>query len=370
MTTTKRLTVNQVGNMLIFIASGIKLISFPSIAYGLTGRDSWIFIILMVIIDTLALLFILKITKLDPDLTFYKFLTKTVGKWVAKVIFALLALVIFIRLMLMFQEMKSFFIDTLYRDFSCPMFLVPACALLLYSASVGIRAIGRTVETLVVFAVLSGITVMFYGMGSADFLNIFPILENGLSPLPFAIYKSTYAFGDVALIFLFLGNIKIEKGYQKKILGRWVFGSILMIGATFLFFNTFDVISGVYQFALTDVAKVDYQRINTGGLNSVITIGLTFGLFAYAAILFYCCYAAIAKVIKVKNKYHILFPLMAGIVFILFVSHFNIAEGRLLIKPWMRVISLFFQLVFPFSIPLLIKIYKRKKKEVSYEKTP
>ncbi|HHW89989.1 MAG TPA: GerAB/ArcD/ProY family transporter [Clostridiales bacterium] len=252
---TKDVSMHQLMYLLFFSSIVHKVVIIPSRIVKITCRDLWVAIAFFVALDIFHLIMYYIIIKINPELTLYQIIEKTLGKVAAKIVSGFLALYLLIRVSAMLIDYNLFAADVLYPISWKPVAL-PIIIVSVFCVYRGLRSIMRILELIGTGVAIGIIGTMIIVAISSDFTNILPILESGLKiPLNgFADYL--FFSGDYFCILCILGRIKVEKGIGINMTIPAVVSSLLSIMFAMAYYGFYEDIA-VFQkqgHALSDIA--------------------------------------------------------------------------------------------------------------------
>ena len=246
-----------------------KFFSMPSSAVKIAGEDFYLSALLLLIIDLLAVLFLLKINgKFNADL--FTILEYNFSKKFAKAVYFLYALFFTIKAVTPLFEQFNFLQTTLYETSPTTFNYLPFLIFSTYLCTKKLRAIGRLSDLLFAFSIISVILLTALAVNDVDFSAILPI--GAQKTKIFKASASSYNwFGDTPYLLFMLGNFPTKtKNNFKPILG-FIAHAIFTVGFLITFYAVFSYASGRELYAIAEISK--YSNV----LNSI-------GRFDYIAI--------------------------------------------------------------------------------------
>ncbi|NLC16330.1 MAG: GerAB/ArcD/ProY family transporter [Clostridiales bacterium] len=252
---TKDVTMHQLVYILFFASLVYKVVFIPSRIVRITCRDLWVAIALFVALDIFHLIMYYIVIKINPELTLYQIIEKSLGKVAAKIILGFLTLYLLIRVSVMLIDYNLYSTDVLYPSSWKPLAL-PIIIVSVFCAYRGLRSIARIFELIgtgVAFAIIGTMVVVAI---SSDFSNILPILESGMK-IPLNGFKEYMFFaGDYFCILCILGQVKVEKGIGLVLTIPTVVASVFSIMFAMAYYGFYEDVA-VFQkegHALRDIA--------------------------------------------------------------------------------------------------------------------
>ena len=200
--------------LLVFLLSiAVKTFLMPALVLRTVGRDGIFTIAVFIAVEFINLVFIIALCRLNPDKTFFEIIEQTLGKIVAKIVFCLLFVFSFSKTLVIIGEIKVFFVAVMYRDINWAIMVLPLVALVLFMAKKSIRTLGRTAELITPAVLFSTLILGSLLLPEFDLGGLFPLLPNGASEVVKGINLFPIWFGDTTTLLLFVGKIKINKGF-------------------------------------------------------------------------------------------------------------------------------------------------------------
>ncbi len=208
------MTSRQFYIMLFFIVISLKVQRLPSIISSSLEKDSYLLILLFLVIEIVLIalaFFILKHLRT-------KTLTITDGNAFSKLIKKLIVFaqaVYFLSLaLLLYEAIQNLFAHVLFYELPWKLFSFMLLATVFYLAYSGVCNIARNFELYAFVIGISYVIIAFFGGSHTDFSAVLPFETIDFSKIPQGILDFNLWFGDFFLI-LFLGN------HTKNIKLKW-----------------------------------------------------------------------------------------------------------------------------------------------------
>ena len=225
----KLVSVRQLILILIISMVTLKVLFLPSLLAKDIGRDSYLFMLLMLVLDFLVLLTLLFIFNKNPQLSFFEVIQKMFGKVLAKIIMFLFFLFFLLKSWATFQTNLSYLNENLYTSLEWYIFAFPILITVFYIASFGVNSLARLVEIVAPIIIVGFIGSFAVGLFRADFSSLLPVMEKGFFTHIPTIFRYSFWFGDYMIFIVFFGNVKEEKGPIKKISISIIVSIILVV---------------------------------------------------------------------------------------------------------------------------------------------
>lgn len=265
----KQISTKQFVCVQFLIALAIKMFMLPALMLRIIGKDSYIVMLIWIGVETVNLTFVLLLARRNPDKTMFDILGEAFGKVVSRIIVGMLALFALAKSVLIVGELKMFFSITMYDEINWTIMALPLMALLAAFAIRSLRATGRTSEIVAPFVLVCTLILGGLIIGDMQGDDLLPFLEDGFSPVAKGITMFPMWFGDITVLLLFVGNIKIGRGFfiasyaAKLLAGAAVMLFSCTLFATYANINTLidygHNISNMSQFSM---GSQDYGRFD------------------------------------------------------------------------------------------------------------
>lgn len=353
------ITNSQALSILIFFIMGSTLILG---AGGQALNDSWISIILAIVMAIPIVLVYARILNIYPGKDIYEILESIYGKTIGKLIILLYTWYAFHLGDLVIINIGEF-VNTVAMP-ETPM-IVPILfigLLSIWGAKAGIEVLGRSAKLFIFFIFAILFIVQLLALPQVNFSYIKPILYNGFGPIfkgAFATFA--YPFAEVVLFTAVFNSLKNSKSvYKVYISGLLIAGvTILIIGLRNLLTLGPNYLSHIYFPSYMAVSRIDVgnfiQRIE-------VTVSLTFMISGFIKISI-CLIAAckgIEKLFGLKNYRSVAVQVGLLMTFFAYIVYDSIMEMQDWAFNIYGIYAFPFQVILP-VITLLIAEFKRRK---------
>ncbi len=211
----KSIDASQLSVFVFIAVMALKIFLAPGLLIKYSGRDGWISMLIFVLIELAMLLVILFIIKLNPDKTFYEVLLGSVGKIVAKAIMLVFAVLLGVKTIIMIGEIRLFFTTSILRSIDFTVCFILLLFLLVLFASKGLRPLGRTAQLFFPFILASLAILFFLTAGNLEISGLYPMIADK-SDIIGTLNKFPLWFGDVAVLLIFTGRVRMRKLFVLK----------------------------------------------------------------------------------------------------------------------------------------------------------
>lgn len=235
----KTISTNQASLILCVFTIALKLSALPAIMFFFSGNDSYITCLIALIFDFIGTVIIVHIMHKNPDITFFELISHTLGKITAIIIQIILLIYFFLKCVLVLQELHDYFIATLFEDLNPIFFIIVIGLLMLYCATKSFRTIGRLIQLIFIPVLVMILFSLIFPINDLQIEKLFPIFEQGISPIYKGLSRTTFAFGDYIILLPMMGHIDLNKKSKKHIL-------LFMSGTLLFIFNFFIIFVGSF----------------------------------------------------------------------------------------------------------------------------
>ena len=283
----KQLTTRQTGLILFVSILSNKLLMLPGILSFDASNNAWTIFLISFVIDFLFLLLFLYLTnKIDEPI--FEYIKKRYGKFVA-ICFAIPVCATFaFKCVDIFGECYLFFDQVMYVQINQIIFMSCFVFMILYIGSRAWRTIGRTCELLFIIMLVSLSLSLYMSINSVNLSNLLPFFSIQPNSLFSVMFRHNLWFGDFAIMFLLVGNIKVEKDTNKQLMLTYVLGEFVVLLFVVIFIGVFGRTSSIHRMAIIDITENTPRITTEGRLNWVIDLIFPFvnilglGIFASA----------------------------------------------------------------------------------------
>jgi len=207
-TQSKTITLRQLAVLAFIVSIGAKCFTLPLMLQQTGGRSAWIVLSLLVLLDVIILIFLAVICRVRPNRTVFAMVESTVGKVASKAIFAVMAMVLGLRALILLHQIMGFFSVDLLQGVPRWVLLLPMMFLLVAFGMRSLRTLGRTAEILIFVVIPSMIILAVLVTKTADFTRVLPLTGSGEGNIGQMFMHFVFFAGDCIALFVGLGKIK------------------------------------------------------------------------------------------------------------------------------------------------------------------
>ena len=310
----KQVSTRQFVVVQFLVALAVKMFMLPALMLRVVGKDSYIVMLAWIAFEFVDLTFVVLLARRNPDKTMYEILTDAFGNVVSRVIVALFTLFVCAKGLLVLGELKTFFVVTMYADINWVVMLIPLMALLCAFGIRSLRSIGRTAELITPVIVVSTLVLSGLLLGDIEFANLLPVMENGFAPIKKGMLTFPMWFGDVSFLLMFLGNIKINRGFiWKSYLSKLVATALVMLFSVTLF-STYANVSTLIDYGnnVSNMTQLSMGAQDNGRFDLMFYCIWLFTVFLKLALIFYFFTRNLGFIVGTRNNY-LMSPICAAV---------------------------------------------------------
>lgn len=298
----KTASTNQTSLILVIFTVALKLSVLPALTSDYSGNNAYIVSFIALAIDFLLTLTIILIIQKIPEKNFFQLIKETLSKPVAIIVYLILTIYFFLKLLIAMLELHDYYIVTLFEQLNPFYFIITLILLLLYMFNTNFRIIGRLIEILFWPLALGIFFTLIYPISEVEIVNLFPIFQEGAYPIFNGLFKTSFAYGDYMILFVMMGGIKYTKKATKKIL--LYLSTILGFVFNFyiIFVGTFGDIAVNQSLALSELPLHNPYPTTIGRLEWLTIIMWTAILLIQVALLGLCCTTCLQEIFRLSDK--------------------------------------------------------------------
>lgn len=360
----KVISSRQITIILVVSLFALKVLLLPNLMARDMQRDIYIFLFLFCALDFGVLFMLLKLMQKYPDKTFFEIIKGVFGEHISRIIMLLLLLFFFAKCCGVFQSCYVYLNENLYTTYTWLTYSLPILVVLVLVLNNGLLSFSRMTEMCFIILVIGFGVAMFVGIIRADFTNLLPIMESGLSKFS-AMPSFAFWFGDYLVLIPFFGRVKMDGGFVKKV----SISILISIALLTLFYMiaysrySYNIIS--HTNSISDILQVQPSSSDIGNFDWVLILIWDICLFLYFAVnLIGASYAFQSSFFKIKQVY-VSIILCAGILLVNFLLDFNIYIFVNLAQENLLYYSITIQYALPLVIFFVTYFKRRRKDEVS-----
>ncbi|WP_179865587.1 endospore germination permease [Bacillus sp. AFS017336] len=328
----------------------------PIEIYKRAKQDTWISLIMGLVIGCLLFYVILKLNSFFPEIPFTKYIQHILGKYVGKVL-ALIYIVYFIYYAaLVLRNCEDLLVVSLYSSSSLISIGILMVFLIMYALYKGFETFARANEFM--FFVSIFFILLFIGLemisNIINFNNLRPVLENGWEP----VLKATpllvsNPFGEIFIFTMILPYLNNQKKAKIGI------SSLLMYGVIVTMLSILNIsILGVSEIERTIypfLTSVSYINIadSIQKLDTFLVILTVYNFFIKITVYLYCAVSGSADLFGVKRSSDLIYPIAIIVLICSLWLAPNYIEQRIKTA---EIVPILLQLPLQIIIPVILLI--------------
>lgn len=351
-----KINVRQICFILAFYTAATKLLLYPIILSGYSGRDL-VFSALISFAVQGAVVWSVAFLSSKTDKTLFELIQDTFGGVAARIIYGFFAaFFIFCAIPPLFEQ--KLYVQAIFYD-TVPSFLVfaPIFIFTVYAGSKGLKNIGRCADICMPVFIISMAFIFFMSFSEVDFSNLLPILKTPPSGVFGGSLKTSFFFLEPAYLLMFLGNYKYKRGDAAKLTLSYALGAAVVLLFLAVFYGIYGELTSSRQFAVSKTS------LYFSAINIVGRIDL-YALYALEVVMLFAFVLNIQCAVHCLNKctgwdYPELLSLFVNLILLAIILAFErkLAAMQTFFTNWVWIIIL----LFATAAPLLAWVLKRDK---------
>ncbi len=359
----KTISTRQLLLVLIVSMVTLKVLYLPSLLAKDLGRDAYLFVLFMLALDFLVLLLLLCITKKFPQSTLNQVLQNIFGKFGHKIIMLLLFVFFLLKCWGIFEGSFSYLNENLYTSLKWEMFSIPILISIYFVVNKGKQTIARATEIFAPIIIFGLILSFLIGFFRADFSNILPILDGGISKIFSQTFRYSFWFGDYIVLLVFFGDIKFDKHFKAKILLPIAFFVLLITTFFVVSYCLFGYNSVCHTNSISDTLQVLPSTSDIGSLDWILILIWDISLILSLAINALSATFCLKNVFKNSSQKIVSIIVLSFILLISLVAKFDIFSSIQFVRNYVGYFCCGIQYLLP--VLILLFSFKIKFKEVA-----
>ena len=301
----KQVSIKQFVAIQFLVALAVKMFMLPALMLRIVGKDSYIVMGIWIAFEFISLTFFLITAKRNPDKTIYDILSETLGKVVSRIVVVLFSSFFVLKAILIISEIKMFFSVTMYAEIGWGIMIIPLLVLLASFAIRSLRAMGRTAEIILPIVLISTLVLTGLLIGDMQGDNLMPVLENGFAPVAEGLITFPVWFGDITFLLIFLGNVKLGKGFVLATMISKLFASLLVMFFSTMLFATYANMGTLIDYGnnVSNMTQFSLGAHDYGRFDLLFYCVWMLSVFMKLALIFYFLTRNVSFVINSRNNY-------------------------------------------------------------------
>lgn len=329
----------------------------------LARQDGWISLIIAFIIGFIPMILFNALLNVEPSLSFTELVKKYCGKFLGTLINIFLIISILFHAGIVLWNLSNF-INSQFL-FKTPVLVIAILFMIpiVYTVSKGLKTIGRTSVVLFLLSIVIYAITFFSLISKLEISNIFPILENGITPvLDGSLVQLSYSVLAIfPLLIIPKNNISQNQKLTKSLFKFYIFNFITMFIVMFLIITIFgSPLANLYQYPEFNILKTVnvanfFQRVE-----SILAFQWLFDLAIGLIIFVYFIKTSIQQTFNFENKgNNILILIISSII--IFISTI-IFKNNTVAYDFLGKTYKYVRLIILFGIPLVMYVVAKLRK--------
>lgn len=331
----------------------LKVLSLPSLFYNYAGLESFFLFVLMMAIDLFCLWLILLLKQRKNNFNLFNFLSKYLGKFVAKLIYALILIYFLTKMAYLIIEGFHYLESFAQEDATMIAFVVVFMPIIASMAYNGIRSIARTAEFFFIPIII--------GISATLLIAFLPQFFSAMDPTKFVmtgnlapIFKLSFFSADFLPLLLLLDKVKPENTLTKKCMMFSFVATLIMVALYFVYYKLYTITSPLHLNAVSDVISFTKGLDYTASVNLISFITYLVIMFIQGAVFYYICDLLLYNVIQNNARIiSITLVLVLEVIFVYIINRYNVSI-MLLAQNVFSYYSIAYFVVLPILVVALI----------------
>lgn len=354
----KKINARQTGLIIFLCIMANKILLLPSLMYQEARADS-IFVLIILFLFELGLIPIfINMKRSYPDEKLLNILSKKMTPFVGKVIYLVLLVYFFFKIILTFSIVYVYLKQQVYQDEFLFLAIISIFPVINYATIKGLRPLTRTIELFFGVIVVGFLVCLSFSLFTDFSLPVFFV--STVKDLAGSFYKNIFSFGDFLMLFLLIDRIGLKKG-DGKVLFRYAFFAIFLVLALFfIFFSKYQITAFMHNNAISDVLVLSIQFNAVGRLDiiAMLTV-MIITLFQLAIFNYAFCDCLVNIFPLMKMPYAVaVFDILFFVLYYFFIGEYEIVIANF--SNWQPILGMIVNYVFPVIFLILALIEKEK----------
>ncbi len=303
--TERRISTAQLFTVVFILGMSLKMLMLPVLMLKAVGRDSVLGMAVVLGSEFICLAAMIAAVVLSPQKSFTELLEQCVGKIAAKIVFCLLALFFFCKLLLLSGEVRIFFSENLFGESPWSLYSLPFFGICVVMGMGSLRTLGRSVQFLFPF-IVGATVVMFALIGTGvEFSEVLPIGEFGWRNVSRAAYRHAMWYGDHSVLIVCLGAVKRTKKTAAITAVAGVLSACVVLFFMFGLTATFSNVCYLIRYGqnVTGMSHYALGNVMQGRFDLMLFCVWMFSVFLKAGFFMYAVVFFVRAVVPVNNAW-------------------------------------------------------------------
>lgn len=358
-------------SIVVFISFiSLKFLTLPSFLYLKSSNMGWLVALVIMIIDALYAVMLIGLMKKSNFKNINEFMLNTLGKFLTKIILAILLIKFALVVTNIAKGLEFFVIENFYNDFDWFLFVVPLIALCGFMIYKGIRNIARVYEMFVWAIIIGCIYIGIKSIPGVDPYVYMPMFKDGILPLFDAGYTYITWFGSSTFLIMLFGKVDFKDEKKSKMAIYIIISIVLVQFIYFVFYGLFDITSPTHTFAVSDISQFSSGRSSIDELSWLVVSLWVIAQALQIALYGYCLMLCIMYLFNIKSKVISITIINILLLIWSYLGTKTINLEQIFFTHFSSIISIIAQYIIPLILLVgyLNSKHKLKVKEVKNEK--
>lgn len=331
-----------------------KILTLPSLLFEYGRSDSFLILLLMFLFDIAVLFVFFKLKQRYKTQSFFQVLSLNWGKFFAVLIYLLLFIYFFIKILTTFNVSYIYFKMQVYHNDQKSIFLFLALAVLAIMVANGFRPLSRTIQFFYP-AILIGLLFCLL-ISFANFSHPPLLFTTPFKSLITGAYRYVFAFGDFLLLFLIMDRIEYKAEGRSQILKSVIVSMYITLVGYFLFFSIFEYTGFMHPNAVSDIIVLSYEIFDIGRLDIIAVVTVMLLTFCQISLYGYVLSSILLKVFPRMTKNYSIAIVITIFLIVYGLSLNSLDSVGYFVTNFMPLISIFLQ----YLLPILTLTFKQR----------
>lgn len=223
-----RITGRQFTTLIFMIITSVTILQIPPLVIGLAGQDSWLSVVIAVVIDGIVAAVLYFLGLKYPGKTFIQYSEDILGRIPGK-----LAAVLFIQFFLFVASFSlraiGDFLTTIMPETPLAAFVIPGALVSAYVAGGGLEVLARMSEVIAPVYIIALFALLVLLIPEMDLSELLPLFQHGAGQIIMGSLLPASWFGVCIIMAMFMAyHHRPERTFVVKMTG-------VVLGATILF---------------------------------------------------------------------------------------------------------------------------------------
>lgn len=361
-----KVKTEQAALLLALIIPAGKMAKLPIVMARSAGRDYWISMLILFLLDYICLLFILWALKINKEgKSLNEVLVDSVGKVVSKIVFIVFFVFFLLSAMSKMEACMRLMTDTFTMKANWVAYTLPVLGVMFFIVRKGMNNIARLSEMLFVVIGLAILWIAIFAAKDADFSNLKPILDDGLGPVAKTAFNGTLWFSDYLFLLFIMDKFRPNKNAFATMSLGFGAGAGITVFINVIYIGLFGQLTTMADSMISKVSQFSISMTSNGRLDWLAVSIWVLAFFIKVAVNFFCGYKCLSYIFGLgESKFHNWVPAVMFLPVVV-VPLFIPAGDLILNKMNADFHSAVFwpvQFLLPLLLPLLVYVATRKEK--------